>query len=892
MKKGNRLIWMLLIILSLGFVFAGEAMAQVERVVFEGYDDPDGAGPQGDWEIYYMDLPNTTPIRLINNGYDDVDPCISPDASYVVYSSKRNGKFGIYMMNITTKVETTVSQTLDTAAQPAFSTRRSIGVSSGWIVFSGIPTSETDWEIYKIQYNQTNGTISLGPLQRVTYDFWNNKAPSHNGAYIVFQSSRVTPNNKDNWEIIRMNMNGTDQTILSSNLANDMDPVIHSSGNMVAFASERDDTNAEIYVMDITGNTVQRVTMDSAVQTSPYFADITTGDTVVFISHHATSKGRIYADTIPIPMTSGAWTLWVNDAGIEYMEMNSPSWAVLNVSDTPTNVRKTFQCIADDSGEYITWNRGSPNDSEDTFQIQISSSCLNEGASWTTVGTTSDTDYFDTTALDLRGCTVAYRVRGWNRAGPSGWGVTADNFVNYTNLWLQKVPLNNSVTAGEQFRVDIMSDTVSYMDTLLICVTYDTNTFSTPSVRLGDATDSPARLGTDLMVTADTEAGRITILVNMRDVNNAVTTTSDTSLVEVYLYATGNDTGTCYPVNLEKCSYTSCGTLCDTPTMGDTAAREICVMSITGTEICIDDGWQAPPAARCLGDVNCDTSVNILDITKLERCLLGLDDDCYCNWANADANKDGKISSADITAIERIILGLPLAPAPAKMTAPGVIAQLRMRGVDTNELKLWGGEIQDFDTLQCDFSFDPAKMRIEKVEAGSLTEGAFILSNIQNEQGRVMVVLNMPGISGVNGSGDLLRITLAKAASAGDISINEIILGSNQAIELPFGLLNPEAIPSRSFLSQNYPNPINPETWIPFSLSNSDRVVVNIYSLSGQLIRTLDLGEKAAGIYEIKDKAAYWDGKDNQGQETASGIYLYQLKAGDFTSTRKMIVLK
>lgn len=99
-------------------------------------------------------------------------------------------------------------------------------------------------------------------------------------------------------------------------------------------------------------------------------------------------------------------------------------------------------------------------------------------------------------------------------------------------------------------------------------------------------------------------------------------------------------------------------------------------------------------------------------------------------------------------------------------------------------------------------------------------------------------------------------------------------------------------IPARSSLSQNYPNPFNPETWLPFALSTDTRVNINIYNLSGQLIRTLDLGKLSAGTYVDKERAAYWDGRDYSGQEVASGIYFYQLVTKDAVSTRKMVVLK
>jgi hypothetical protein len=93
-------------------------------------------------------------------------------------------------------------------------------------------------------------------------------------------------------------------------------------------------------------------------------------------------------------------------------------------------------------------------------------------------------------------------------------------------------------------------------------------------------------------------------------------------------------------------------------------------------------------------------------------------------------------------------------------------------------------------------------------------------------------------------------------------------------------------------LLQNYPNPFNPETWIPFKLAQNANVVIRIYSAKGQLIRTITLSNQKAGDYVTKDKAAYWDGRDSLGEKVASGVYFYTIQAGEFSATRKMVVLK
>ena len=93
-------------------------------------------------------------------------------------------------------------------------------------------------------------------------------------------------------------------------------------------------------------------------------------------------------------------------------------------------------------------------------------------------------------------------------------------------------------------------------------------------------------------------------------------------------------------------------------------------------------------------------------------------------------------------------------------------------------------------------------------------------------------------------------------------------------------------------LLANYPNPFNPETWIPYQLSEAANVTVAIHSMNGSLIRALELGHQAAGIYQGKSRAAYWDGRNTFGERVASGLYFYTFTAGDFTATRKMLIRK
>ena len=98
--------------------------------------------------------------------------------------------------------------------------------------------------------------------------------------------------------------------------------------------------------------------------------------------------------------------------------------------------------------------------------------------------------------------------------------------------------------------------------------------------------------------------------------------------------------------------------------------------------------------------------------------------------------------------------------------------------------------------------------------------------------------------------------------------------------------------PPSTILLPNYPNPSNPETWIPYELVEAAEVSVTIHAADGQLVRTLDLGTLPAGTYQNKTHAAYWDGRNEHGEPVVSGVYFYTLSAGEFSATRKMVIRK
>ena len=99
-------------------------------------------------------------------------------------------------------------------------------------------------------------------------------------------------------------------------------------------------------------------------------------------------------------------------------------------------------------------------------------------------------------------------------------------------------------------------------------------------------------------------------------------------------------------------------------------------------------------------------------------------------------------------------------------------------------------------------------------------------------------------------------------------------------------------VPKTTALLANYPNPFNPETWIPYQLAQPSEVTMRIYAADGSIVRTLTLGHQDAGMYKNRSQAAYWDGTNAFGETVASGLYFYTLTAGEFSATRRMLILK
>ncbi len=145
-------------------------------------------------------------------------------------------------------------------------------------------------------------------------------------------------------------------------------------------------------------------------------------------------------------------------------------------------------------------------------------------------------------------------------------------------------------------------------------------------------------------------------------------------------------------------------------------------------------------------------------------------------------------------------------------------------------------------------------------------------------------ILAMDGIEGLDPATIQAWIAQAQVEDDGSLAFRQGIENLQKLLTL--------FIPEKTALLHNYPNPFNPETWIPYQLAEPAEVILTIHSVNGTLVRTLALGHHGAGIYQTRSRAAYWNGKNDVGESVASGVYFYTLKAGEFTATRKMLIRK
>jgi hypothetical protein len=315
------------------------------------------------------------------------------------------------------------------------------------------------------------------------------------------------------------------------------------------------------------------------------------------------------------------------------------------------------------------------------------------------------------------------------------------------------------------------------------------------------------------------------------------------------------------------------------------------------------------------GDVNCNCKINSADIVALVNYLFG-DGPEPCPLDAGDVNGDCDINAADIIYLINYLFIFGPPPVCGCVSHPelagdcagcdGSLGLRRTAGPAEVEfvscaISKEGKKLVEIDAkfaaevagVQLELGYSPEEIQSIIPELADRTKDLNLFFSAKNGILKIGI-FDLTGRHMIPaGEGALVKLSIA-GSNPTSLEIQKAILVDKHAQSFEVTILPKEenqATPPQDFtLFQNYPNPFNPATSIQFTVGSGQLPVpttLNIYNIRGQLVRTLVDEQKSSGTYEV-----IWDGKDNLGNEVASGVYFYKLQAGDYTETKKMILMK
>jgi hypothetical protein len=302
-------------------------------------------------------------------------------------------------------------------------------------------------------------------------------------------------------------------------------------------------------------------------------------------------------------------------------------------------------------------------------------------------------------------------------------------------------------------------------------------------------------------------------------------------------------------------------------------------------------------------DTNCDGVVNIIDLVTVATAFGQVVDP----GAPADTNGDGVVNIADlVTVATHFGEGSTSAGAPA-LVSRGASVRLSLSvnrlSADLSEVVVTAESPETIAGYEMRVSMVSPDVVMDRLEPGDLLGSrAYWMPSAEDTSGSLLagVRLDLAERAAGPSSGVVARFF---ARSRGEYSA-ERLLDAVQLRDVKFSDPDGRLLTSRMTRSQlvapgvvtalhaNYPNPFNPETWIPYSLSEASEVSLRIYDARGGLTRTLELGRREAGLHLTRAGSAYWDGRNDLGEMVAGGVYYVELRAGDNISTRRLVLSK
>lgn len=307
------------------------------------------------------------------------------------------------------------------------------------------------------------------------------------------------------------------------------------------------------------------------------------------------------------------------------------------------------------------------------------------------------------------------------------------------------------------------------------------------------------------------------------------------------------------------------------------------------------------------GDVNLDKRIDVADMVNVVAYIIGNYDLPKRNFETADVVQDLDVNVVDLIGIINIVFGRPIEKqaAPSKSAAEGAIAKLNIEHDELyagqlTKIGVKGEFPSDVAGVQLQIDYNPDAVTFSQPELAE-ESGRMILAYNDDKEGRLRVLLyaNKPweleelisaGFADVVNLPAQIKEDIAADDEAA-IRITKAYLSTNEAVEIPLEQENP-ILPGTFVLYQNYPNPFNPITTIDFDISHDDadgasNVKLDVYNILGQKVKTLVDEPLGPGSHTVE-----WNGANESGSPVATGIYLYRLKIGDKSQSKKMVLLK
>ena len=298
-------------------------------------------------------------------------------------------------------------------------------------------------------------------------------------------------------------------------------------------------------------------------------------------------------------------------------------------------------------------------------------------------------------------------------------------------------------------------------------------------------------------------------------------------------------------------------------------------------------------------DVNDDGTVGILDLIVVAS-ELGRVIDGVVFGQNPDVNRDGLVDVSDLIAVG-VHFEDPIrsSAAPERVTVP-VSATIRFENPRFAGNRLLLDLIVDTAVPLVGYHLRIVPNGLLKIDLNRSEDDVFRLEEVA--QSGTLVGAKLGGGHPWRGRVRLGTLELETNSSADSaqssnpavsVAAAHLVSVDGQSVRVGVEPFSMDPLhPRRTGVFPNYPNPFNPETWIPFQLHRTAHVRITIYDVLGHEVRGFDLGYLSAGYYKTRERAVYWDGRNNINERVASGTYFYRLEAGDFVGTHRMVILK